>query len=149
MLIIVSFQLHLQAEGSAETEELRKRVKILQGRLDKQKQQTRELEEALKLAKSSVGGATGTSQPLIDSKVRIVKELRGRERGGRRDFFPSFFQHQSAEILKWEESKKWQRKVDTLRAKLSEKHKEMESVKKQVSSLREMLSRYIHAHQWT
>ena len=59
-------------------------------------------------------------------------------------YYPSFFQHQSAEILKWEESKKWQRKVDTLRAKLSEKHKEMESVKKQVSSLREMLSRYIY-----
>ena len=51
-------------------------MKILQGRLDKQKQQTRELEEALKSAKPSVGGATGTSQPLIDSKVhvRIVKE---------------------------------------------------------------------------
>ena len=148
-MLIVSFQLHLQAEGSAETEELRKRVKILQGRLDKQKQQTRELEEALKSAKPSVGGAMGTSQPLIDSKVHVQwKELRGRERRGRESErgidYSSFFQHQSAEILKWEESKKWQRKVDTLRAKLSEKHKEMESVKKQVSSLREMLSRYIH-----
>ena len=51
-------------------------MKILQGRLDKQKQQTRELEEALKSTKPSVGGATGTSQPLIDSKVCIVKELR-------------------------------------------------------------------------
>ena len=50
--------------------------------------------------------------------------------------------------MKWEESKKWQRKVDTLRAKLSEKHKDMEAVKKQVSSLKEMLSRYMHMYMY-
>ena len=46
-------------------------MKVLQGKLDKQKQQTRELEEALKSTKSAVGGASGTSQPLIDSKVNV------------------------------------------------------------------------------
>ena len=73
---MLSFQLQLQAKGSSETEELEKRVKILQGKLDKQKQLTRELEEALKSTKPAVGGASGqvggasgTSQPLIDSKV--------------------------------------------------------------------------------
>ena len=83
MCICLSSQLHLRAEGSSETEELQKRVKILQGKLDKQKQQTRELEEALKSTKPAlggasgqVGGATGTSQPLIDSKV----SEKGRER---------------------------------------------------------------------
>ena len=126
-------------------------MKILQGKLDKQKQLTREYEEALESTKkSAVGGATGTSQPLIDSKVRERERERegGRERergeegeGERGTIFLSFFQHQSVEVLKWEESKKWQKKVDTLRAKLSEKHKEMEVVKKQVSSLKEMLSR--------
>ena len=142
-----SLQLHQRAEGSAETEELQKRVKILQGKLDKQKQLTRELEEALKSTKPAVGGAggqvggaSGTSQPLIDSKVGEGEKETERER---ERLFPFPYQHQSVEILKWEESKKWQRKVDTLRAKFSEKHKEMEAVKKQVSSLKEMLSRYI------
>ena len=76
-----------------------------------------------------------------------IKRGREDERERERERFP-FFQHQSAEILKWEESKKWQRKVDTLRAKLSEKHKDMEAVKKQVSSLKEMLSRYMHIYMY-
>ena len=38
--------------------------------------------------------------------------------------------------------------MDTLRAKLSEKHKDMEAVKKQVSSLKEMLSRYMHMYMY-
>ena len=52
-----------------DTEELQKRVKILQGKLDKQKQLTREYETALKSHKPQVGGASGMGQPLIDSKV--------------------------------------------------------------------------------
>ena len=44
--------------------------------------------------------------------------------------------------MKWEESKKWQRRVDTLRAKLSEKNKELEGAQKQLTSLKEMLARY-------
>ena len=52
-------------------------------------------------------------------------------------------QHHSVEVVKWEESKKWQRKVDTLRVKLSEKHKELEATRKQVNSLKEMLSRCV------
>ena len=96
--LCTSFQLHLRAEGSAETEELQKRVKILQGKLDKQKQLTRELEEALKSTKPAaggaggqVGGASGTSQPLIDSKVhgREVEE-RERERERKYCLFFSF-----------------------------------------------------------
>lgn len=90
--ICLSSQLHLRAEGNSETEELQKRVKILQGKLDKQKQQTRELEEAMKSTRpvvgGQVGGASGTSQPLIDSKVSEKGE-RATERGGKRFFFPS------------------------------------------------------------
>ena len=47
------------------------------------------------------------------------------------------------EVLKWEESKKWQRKVETVRMRLSEKHKEVEAAKRQINSLKEMLSRLV------
>ena len=70
-------QLHLRSEGKSESEELQKRVKILQGKLDKQKQLTREYEEALKSKKqqeggaNGVGGASGMGQPQVDSKVHV------------------------------------------------------------------------------
>ena len=65
----------MKLESNSETE-LQKRVKILQGKLDKQKQMTKEYEAALKSHKQSqvggasgVGGANGMGQPLVDSKV--------------------------------------------------------------------------------
>ena len=74
---VTLLQAHLKAETKAESEELQKRIKILQGKLDKQKQLTKEYEvAALKSQKpqvggaSGVGGATGMGQPLIDSKVQ-------------------------------------------------------------------------------
>lgn len=70
-----SFQLHSLSEAKADSEELEKSVKILQGKLDKQKQLTKEYEMALKSHRPPVGGATivgggnGMGQPLVDSKV--------------------------------------------------------------------------------
>ena len=49
--------------------------------------------------------------------------------------------HSSEGVLRWEENKKWQRKIDGLRAKLSEKAKELETAQRQAASLREMLAR--------
>ena len=72
----------MRIELSFDTEELQKRVKILQGKLDKQKQLAREYEAELKSQKQSVGGPVrmGHHQPLdkmatetssqIDSKVQ-------------------------------------------------------------------------------
>lgn len=50
-------------------------------------------------------------------------------------------QHKAIEILKWEESKKWQKKVDTLKSRLTEKQKDLERALKSVHSLKEMLGR--------
>ena len=44
-------------------------------------------------------------------------------------------------VLRWEETKRWQRKLENLRRKLSDKTKEAESTKSQVTSLRETLER--------
>ena len=46
------------------------------------------------------------------------------------------------EVVRWEESKKWQRKVETLRKKLSEKNAEIETCQKYISSLKDTLARY-------
>jgi len=45
-------------------------------------------------------------------------------------------------VLQWEESKKWQKKVDSLKTRLSDSNKEVESLQKQIRSLKETLERY-------
>ena len=49
--------------------------------------------------------------------------------------------HSSESVLKWEENKKWQRKMDGVRSKLAEKTREAESLLHQVTSLKETLTR--------
>ena len=47
----------------------------------------------------------------------------------------------SESFLKWEETKRWQRKLDALRTRLADKTKEAELAKSQVTSLKETLER--------
>jgi centrosomal protein CEP290 len=49
--------------------------------------------------------------------------------------------HTSVEVARWEESKKWQKKVENLRRKLSEKSREFESIQRHNTSLKETLGR--------
>ena len=76
-LVLTYPQLHVRLEHNPEVDELQKRVKILQGKLDKQKQHIRENEEALK-AQHPVGVASGRgvaaveASAQIDSKVSIL-----------------------------------------------------------------------------
>ena len=50
-------------------------------------------------------------------------------------------------VLKWEETKKWQRKMDTLRSRLADRTKEAESAKGQVTSLRDVVERTMREKQ--
>lgn len=49
--------------------------------------------------------------------------------------------HSSEPVLRWEENKRWQRRVDGLRVKLADKTKAAESAVRQVTSLKETLAR--------
>ena len=46
--------------------------------------------------------------------------------------------------MRWEEGKKWQKKLDVLRNKLAEKTGEVEAALKQISSLKEMQNRFVY-----
>ena len=52
-------------------------------------------------------------------------------------------QHQAVEVVRWEEGKKWQKKLDTLKGRLTDKTREVDSLQKQVTSLRELQSRLV------
>lgn len=52
-----------------------------------------------------------------------------------------FLQSFKEEILRWEEGKKWQARVEKVRSVLKEKEKEVESLSKQLTTIKELYSR--------
>ena len=46
-------------------------------------------------------------------------------------------------VASWEEGKRWQNKVESLRSALKEKENEVEKLKKQVSTVKELLGRCV------
>ena len=46
--------------------------------------------------------------------------------------------------MQWEESKKWQKKVDSLKTKLADSNKEIEVLQKQAKSLKDIIERFIN-----
>ena len=50
------------------------------------------------------------------------------------------------EVMRWEEGKKWQKKFDVIRERLTEKTGEIETLQKQVICLRELQNRYVYIY---
>lgn len=48
----------------------------------------------------------------------------------------------SEKVLQWEESKRWQKKVDALKTKLADSGRETEALQRQVKSLKDVLERF-------
>ena len=51
-------------------------------------------------------------------------------------------QHSAEEVIRWEEGKKWQKRVESLKNKLMEKSREVEDQVRQMKSLKDTLDRY-------
>ncbi len=130
----------------------------MQGKLDKQREQVKGLEVALKAAQhkphpSGIDGGTPLKgegpmavntekqPPTIDHKVTIY-HINSHTTSITTPSPPhSSTQHQAMEVIRWEEGKKWQKKLDLLRNKLSERNKELEVAHKQITSLKETQNR--------
>ena len=50
----------------------------------------------------------------------------------------------SEELLKWEESKKWQKTVEKMRTKIKERDSEIDKLQKSNKMLKDMVDRYVH-----
>ena len=46
------------------------------------------------------------------------------------------------EVIRWDENKKWQKRVESLKTKVSDKTRECESLAKQVTALKDTITRY-------
>lgn len=60
----------------------------------------------------------------------------------------SILQTNKEEIVRWEEGKKWQARMEKVRNILKEKERETESVSKQLSTLKELYARLEPRHSW-
>ncbi|KAJ8395713.1 hypothetical protein AAFF_G00029500 [Aldrovandia affinis] len=113
-------------EKEEEVEELKKRVKRLTSGLQ-----------------SKAEAEKGLSVEELQKKIRkLESEMERQSASEAMDKKPVREDKSSKEeILRWEEGKKWQARLESVRSKLREKERESESVTKQLSSLKELYGR--------
>ncbi|XP_061495594.1 centrosomal protein of 290 kDa isoform X2 [Rhineura floridana] len=127
-------------------QELQKKVKahtkVLREK-DEMEKENEELKKRIKRLTNTIQGTTD-EQPLIVELQRKIKKLEN-ELGKKSDESemktPREDKSSKEELIRWEESKKWQLKTEGMRNKLKEKEKEVESLTKQLSTVKELFSK--------
>ncbi|XP_063783728.1 centrosomal protein of 290 kDa [Pseudophryne corroboree] len=130
-------------------QELRDKQKML-NKLQKEKddvdKENEELKKRLKRLTSSIQSKSDveSKQSLVDELHKKIKRLEAEvekksEEAERKP--PREDKSSKEEIIKWEEGKKWQNKLEVMRSKLRDKEKEVESLTKQLTTLKELYSK--------
>ncbi|XP_069085718.1 centrosomal protein of 290 kDa [Pleurodeles waltl] len=123
-----------------------KALNKLQKEKDNVDMENEELKKSIKRLTNSIQGKVhaDNKQNLVDELQKKIKRLETEmekktedteRKSAREDKSPK------EEIIRWEESKKWQTKVEGLRNKVKEKEKEFDSLTKQFSTLKELYTR--------
>ncbi|KAH0507782.1 Centrosomal protein of 290 kDa [Microtus ochrogaster] len=90
------------------------------------------------------------SKPLLDNKQSLIDELQKKVKKLESqlerkmddvDIKPVKEKSAREELIRWEEGKKWQAKVEGMRSKLKEKEGEVHSLAKQLSTLKELFAK--------
>nr|XP_020633221.1 centrosomal protein of 290 kDa isoform X4 [Pogona vitticeps] len=127
-------------------QELQKKVKAHTKVLREKEEMEKENEELKKRIKRLTNSIQGKAdeQILIDELQRKIKKLEG-ELGKKSDETekksPRDEKSSKEELIRWEEGKKWQSKTEGMRNKLKEKEKEVESLTKQLNTVKELFSK--------
>ncbi|XP_058045528.1 centrosomal protein of 290 kDa isoform X2 [Ahaetulla prasina] len=120
-------------------------TKVLREKDDMEKE-NEELKKQNKKLTSSIQGKAD-EQTLIDELQRKIKRMEtefgkkndeSEKKNPRED---KVLKSPREELIKWEECKKWQTKADGMRNKLKEKEKEIESLSKQLNTIKELFSK--------
>ncbi|KAM9311658.1 centrosomal protein of 290 kDa [Gastrophryne carolinensis] len=134
-------------------ENLNQELRVKQKSLNKTQKEKDEVEKENEELKKRVKRLVSSTQNKsdLDSKQNMIDELQKKikklevelekkseevERKPAREDKSS-----KEEIIRWEEGKKWQNKLEGLRSKLRDKEKEVESLTKQLSTLKELYSK--------
>ncbi|XP_026549353.1 centrosomal protein of 290 kDa isoform X2 [Notechis scutatus] len=130
-------------------QELQKKMKaytkVLRQKDDMEKE-NEELKKQNKRLTSSIQ-SKADEQTLIDELQRKIKKME-MELGKKSDESEKknpredrVLKNPREELIKWEECKKWQTKADGMRNKLKEKEKEIETLSKQLNTMKELFSK--------
>ncbi|XP_040200100.1 centrosomal protein of 290 kDa [Rana temporaria] len=130
-------------------QELRTKQKTLnkqQKEKDEVDKENEELKKRVKRLMSSVQSKSDldSKQSMIDELQKKIKklELELEKKSEEAERKPAREDKSSKdEIIRWEEGKKWQTKLEGLRSKLRDKEKEAESLTKQLTTLKELYSK--------
>ncbi|XP_009880919.1 PREDICTED: centrosomal protein of 290 kDa [Charadrius vociferus] len=136
----------LSDERDELNQELQRKQKAFSKMLREKNEMEKENEELKKRIKrlSSSIQSKADEQNLIDALQKKIKKLESElekkceeieQKGVRED------KNSKEEIIKWEEGKKWQIRMEGLRNKLREKEKEADAVAKQLNTLKEIYSK--------
>ncbi|XP_063165029.1 centrosomal protein of 290 kDa [Candoia aspera] len=127
-------------------QELQKKMKaytkVLREKDDMEKE-NEDLKKQIKRLTSSIQGKAD-EQTLIDELQRKIKRMEtelGKKSDESEKKNPREDKSPREELIRWEESKKWQTKADGMRNKLKEKEKEVESLSKQLNTIKELFSK--------
>ncbi|NXN63489.1 CE290 protein, partial [Himantopus himantopus] len=136
----------LSDERDELNQELQRKQKAFSKMLREKNEMEKENEELKKRIKrlSSSIQSKADEQNLIDALQKKIKKLESElekkceeteQKGVRED------KNSKEEIIKWEEGKKWQIRMEGLRNKLREKEKEADALAKQLNTLKEIYSK--------
>ncbi|XP_025022955.1 centrosomal protein of 290 kDa [Python bivittatus] len=127
-------------------QELQKKMKaytkVLREKDDIEKE-NEELKKQIKRLTSSIQGKAD-DQTLIEELQRKIKRMEtelGKKSDESEKKNPREDRNTREELIRWEECKKWQSKADGMRNKLKEKEKEVESLTKQLNTIKELFSK--------
>uniref|UniRef100_A0A7M4FSC7 Centrosomal protein 290 n=1 Tax=Crocodylus porosus TaxID=8502 RepID=A0A7M4FSC7_CROPO len=109
-------------EMEKENEELKKRIKRLTSSIQSKAEEQNQIDELQKKVKKL--------ENELEKKNEEVEKKSIREDKSSKD-----------ELIRWEEGKKWQARMEGMRNKLKEKEKETETLTKQFSTLKELYSK--------
>ncbi|KAH0616729.1 hypothetical protein JD844_028086 [Phrynosoma platyrhinos] len=127
-------------------QELQKKIKAHMKVLREKDEMEKEIEELKKRIKRLTTSVQGKAddQTLIDELQRKIKKMEielGKKTDESEKKTPREDKSQKEELIRWEESKKWQTKTEGMRNKLKEKEKEVESLTKQLTTVKELFSK--------
>ncbi|XP_066489245.1 centrosomal protein of 290 kDa isoform X2 [Tiliqua scincoides] len=127
-------------------EELQKKVKALTKILREKEELEKENEELKKQIKRLTSAIQGKAdeQTLVADLQKTIKKLetelgKKSEESEKRTIWEE--KNSKEELIRWDESKKWQIKTEGIKNKLKEKEKEVEFLTKQLNTVKELLSK--------
>uniref|UniRef100_F6RSB4 Centrosomal protein 290 n=1 Tax=Callithrix jacchus TaxID=9483 RepID=F6RSB4_CALJA len=128
--------------------ELQKRQKAYNKVLREKDEIDQENDELKRQIKRLTNGLQG--KPLIDNKQRLIEELQRKvkklesqleRKVDEADLKPMKEKNAKEELIRWEEGKKWQAKIEGIRNKLKEKEGEVHTLTKQLNTLKDLFAK--------